>query len=103
MALKDTLRRLQREVRGPEISIPQRSGRPLLFRQADLGPAYLASLERERGNPEADHPLARAARNSSDPVWSEGVWAGDVPSEAHDIEDLSEGSTASKGNGTVRD
>jgi hypothetical protein len=42
----------------------------------------------ERGNPEADHPLARAARSSSDPAWSEGAWAGDVPE--HEIEDLSE-------------
>jgi hypothetical protein len=88
MALKDTLKRLQRQATGPVIRIPQRDGRTLLFRQADLAPAYIASLERERGNPEADHPLARAARNSSDPAWSEGAWAGDVPE--YEIEDLSE-------------
>jgi hypothetical protein len=90
MGLKETLKRLQRQAQGPVIRIPQRSGHPLLFRQSDLAPAYIASLERERGNPEADHPLAAAARNSSDPVWAEGAWAGDVP-EGGPPEDLSEG------------
>jgi hypothetical protein len=88
MALRDTLRRLKRQTLGPVIRIPQRDGRTLLFRQRDLAPAYLASLERMRGNAEADHPLAAAARNSSDPAWSEGVWAGEPPD--HEIEELFE-------------
>jgi hypothetical protein len=89
MALRDTLRRLQREVEGPIISIPQRDGPPLLFRQRELAPAYLVSLERERGNAEIDHPLCAAARNSSDPVWAEGAWAGKPPEDGP-VEDLSE-------------
>jgi hypothetical protein len=70
------------------VEIEQPDGTYARFPQSELGPAYLVVLDRERGH-DVDHPLARAARNSSDPKWRESVWAegAKIPEEAP--EDLS--------------
>jgi len=91
MGLRDRLRTLARRAKGPMVEIEQPDGTYARFPQSELGPAYLAALDRERGL-DVDHELCRAARRSPDPKWSEGVWAGPSDDEIpeHGPEDLSE-------------
>jgi hypothetical protein len=86
MGLRDTLRRLKREAEGPLVVIPQADGPPRIFPQRALAVAYLISLRRMKGE-DIDHPLCKAARNSSSEHWSEGIYA-EEPIE--ELEDLSE-------------
>jgi hypothetical protein len=85
-SIDQALRRLKRQTQGPLVSIPQRDGSVARFPQADLAKAYVIALQRARGE-DVDHPLCRAARNSSAEHWSEGIYA-EEPIE--DLEDLSE-------------
>ena len=55
--------------------------------------AYINWFDRMGAGEDAppEHPLLVAARNSSDPFWSEGIYAGNDPDEwVKPIEDLSE-------------
>ncbi len=95
MGLKGRLRKLQRRAEGPIVTIPQQDGTVKRFPERDLGPAFVDALDRElgkkglRGDPEeAEHPLCTAARNSSDPEWSNSLYVTDRPEDP--VEDLSE-------------
>jgi hypothetical protein len=82
VALRDKLRRLEREARGEMIEIPQRDGTVARFPQSVAAEAFLSLSEG------LEHPLLAAARASSDPAWSEGVYS-TAPDEMRDVEDLS--------------
>lgn len=95
MGLRDRIKRLQRAAEGPVVSIPQRDGTVKRFPERELGPAFVDALDRAVGKkglrhePEqAEHPLCVAARNSSEPDWSDSVYVQERPD--HPVEDLSE-------------
>ncbi len=95
MGLRDRIRRLQRRAAGPVVTIPQQDGTVKRFPERDLGPAFVDALDRElgrkglRGDPEEpEHPMCAAARNSSDPEWSNSLYVTDRPEVP--IPDLSE-------------
>jgi hypothetical protein len=81
MGLRGRLRRLEREAEGETPAIGQKDGTVARFPQS-AGAEALPSLLDGR-----DHPLARAARNSSDPTWADSFY-GASPMEG--AEDLSE-------------
>jgi hypothetical protein len=87
MSLRRTLLRLKRQAEGPMVVIPQKDGRPRIFPQRDLASGYLVALRRMQGE-EVDCAICEAARNSSSPHWSEGMYAEPIAEEAP--EDLSE-------------
>jgi hypothetical protein len=89
MGLRDRVRTLTRRAEGPMVEIERPDGTYARFPQSELGPAYLVVLDRECGH-DVDHPLARAARNSSDPKWRNSVWAGPEKVPEEPPEDLSE-------------
>ena len=82
MGIRGRLRKLEREARGEFIEIPQRDGTVKRFPQSE-GMEALVSLIDGR-----DHPLARAARESSDPGWTNSFY-NTFPID-DDSEDLSE-------------
>lgn len=89
MGLKGALKRLERLAEGNAVSIPQRGGPPARFPERDLLPAFRNAFERHLGDDVPEHPLSRAARNSSDPKWRASAYAG--PEEVGEPpEDLSE-------------
>ena len=93
MGLRDAVRRLQKRAEGPLVVIPLEGGGVARFPESQLADAYLIANAREGGLTRDDHPLCRAARNSSDPKWRESVWAGPSDDEIaglEEIEDLSE-------------
>jgi hypothetical protein len=68
------------------ITIPQQDGTVRKFPESALRDAYLNLMQRLRSESEEDappeHPLLEAARNSSDPFWTQSAWAKEVdPSE----------------------
>lgn len=65
------------------VEIPQRTGPARRFPREAVEEAFIALCEGR------DHPLLDAARSSSDPEWSEGVYATD-PATLRDVPDLSE-------------
>ena len=64
------------------IEIPQKDGTVARFPQSVAAEAFLSLCEGR------EHPLLEAARNSSEPSWSEGIYATD-PASMRDVEDLS--------------
>lgn len=88
MALRDRLRRLEREARGEVVIIPQTDGTVKKFPKSALVDAYLCGVDRATGRNVPDHPLCVAARNSSGPKWSESFFTGFE--EIRLVEDLSE-------------
>jgi hypothetical protein len=87
MSLRRTLLRLKRQADGPMVVIPQPQGPPRIFSQRDLAVGYLVALRRMKGE-DVDHPICEAARNSSTPHWSAGLYAEEIAEEPP--EDLSE-------------
>jgi hypothetical protein len=81
MGLRDRLRRLEKEAEGEMMVVPLRDGTVARFRQSAGAEALLSLLDGR------DHPLARAARNSSDPTWTNSFYCA-FPME--EVEDLSE-------------
>ena len=81
--LRSWVRRLEKDAQGEMIEIPQNDGTVARFPQSVAAEAFLSLCERR------DHPLLQAARNSSDPSFSGGVYATD-PTEMRNVEDLSE-------------
>ena len=81
MGLRDRLKRLEKEAEGEMMVVPLRDGTVARFPQS-AGAEALVSLLDGR-----DHPLARAARSSSDPTWTNSFY-GASPME--EVEDLSE-------------
>jgi hypothetical protein len=93
VGLRDRLRRLEQEAEGEMIVIPQRDGTVARFPAEAAKEAFINFMDRlgagENAPPE--HPLLVAARNSSDPKWSQGVYAVNDPNEwIKPVPDLSE-------------
>ena len=82
MGLRDKLRRLEREAREEMIEILQEDGTVRRFPQSAGLEAFMALMDGR------DHPLAEAARNSSEREWTHSFYSAFPIDE--DIEDLSE-------------
>ena len=81
MGLRGWLKRLEKESRVEFIEIPQRDGTVKRFAQSEGMDALVSLIDGE------DHPLAEAARNSSEPKWANSFYSA-FPID--DAEDLSE-------------
>ena len=90
MALKDRLRRLERDAGGGTVSIPQRDGTVARFPEAALQDAFLVNMQRLRGENVGPHPLGVAAAQSSDPGWSRCIYSAGWVEIVKPPEDLSE-------------
>jgi hypothetical protein len=92
MGIRDKLKRLERRAAGEVVSIPQQDGTAKKFPHSALLDAYSNFFDRLGAGEDAppEHPLAEAARNSSDPWWRESIYAADEDVTAP-IPDLSEG------------
>jgi hypothetical protein len=77
--IRGWVKRLEREARGELVEIPQRDGAARRFPQSELAVAYINLMERLGAGEDAppEHPVLVAARNSSDPYWSESLYAED--------------------------
>lgn len=94
MGLKGRIKRLERASREEVIEIPQRDGTVKRFPASAGIEAYLNWFDRLGAGEDAppEHPLLVAARNSSDPFWSEGIYSVTDPDDhTKPIPDLSEG------------
>jgi hypothetical protein len=83
MGLRGRVKRLERDAREEMIEIPQNDGTVARFPQSVAAEAFRSLCEGR------EHSLLEAARNSSEPAWSEGVYSTD-PDEMRDVKDLSE-------------
>jgi hypothetical protein len=92
VGLRDKLRRLEREAREEMIEIPQQDGTVARFPQSTATEAYMNLMDRLGAGEDAppEHPLIAAARNSSEPKWSESFYAANDDGWTDPIEDLSE-------------
>ena len=81
MGLRERLKRLEKEAEGEMVFVPQKDGTVARFPQSACAEALVSLLDGR------DHPLARAARNSSDPTWTNSFYCA-FPME--EVEDLSE-------------
>ena len=92
MGFKDRLRILEREAEEEMIVIPQQDGTVKRFPSSAGMEAYINLMDRlgagEGAPPE--HPLIKAARNSSDSKWSESFYAVNDEGWTDSVEDLSE-------------
>jgi hypothetical protein len=93
VGIRERLRHLEAAAEAELIVIPQRDGTVARFRQSEGIEAYVNWFDRMGAGEDAppEHPLLMAARNSSDPYWSQGIYAVNDPDEwVKPIEDLSE-------------
>ena len=82
MALRRWIKRLERGAQEEMIEIPQTDGTVKRFPQSAGMEAFMALMDGR------DHPLAEAARNSSEREWTHSFYSAFPIDE--DIEDLSE-------------
>jgi hypothetical protein len=93
VGLRNRIKRLERDARGEMIEIPQQDGTVKRFPESAAKDAFLNAYERLGAGEDAppEHPLSTAARNSSDPNWSESFYATCGPDEwTKPVKDLSE-------------
>ena len=92
MGLRGWIRRLERDAREAMIEIPQKDGTVKRFPRSAGMEAFLNLMDRMGTGVGAppEHPLIAAARNSSEPKWSEGVYSVNSRAWTKPIEDLSE-------------
>jgi hypothetical protein len=94
MTLRNWLKRLERDAQEEMIVIPQADGTVKRFPQSAAKEAFMNAMARMGAGSEADappeHPLVEAARNSSDPEWSQSFYAEGGEGWTDPIEDLSE-------------
>jgi hypothetical protein len=92
VGLRNKLRKLEREAREEMIEIPQQDGTVKRFPLSAAAEAFMNSVDRMGAGEDAppEHPLTEAARNSSDPKWSQSFYAGGGEGWTDPIEDLSE-------------
>jgi hypothetical protein len=84
VGLRGWLKRLEREARGEFIEIPQRDGAVKRFAPSEGMEALVSLIDGE------DHPLAKAARNSSEPKWANSFYnAFPMPDDAEDLSEQS--------------
>jgi hypothetical protein len=92
VGLRYRLKRLERAAKGEMIEVPQKDGTVACFPQSAGKEAYLNWFDRLGAGDDAppEHPMLVAVRNSTDPYWSEGIYAVNDP-DAHTrpIPDLS--------------
>lgn len=81
--LRGWIKRLERASREEFIEVEQPDGTAARFPQSAAGEAFVCLCEGR------DHPLLAAARNSSDPKWSESAYA-TAPHTLDNLSDLSE-------------
>jgi hypothetical protein len=96
MALKDRLRRLEREAEGELLVVPQHDGTIARFPPEACEEAFINFTNRLGAGEDAppEHPLIAAARNSSDPKWTNTFFAVEDPERwVEPVEDLSERGT----------
>jgi hypothetical protein len=91
LGLRDKLKRLERARRKEMIAIPQKDGTIKRFPKSAVRYAYANLMNRLGTGADAppEHPMLEAARNSSDPSWSESTYSADE-SWIEPVEDLSE-------------
>jgi hypothetical protein len=92
MGIRERLRHLEAAAEAEMIVIPQRDGTVAHFPQSEGIEAYVNWFDRMDAGEDAppEHPLL-AAKNSSDPSWSQGNYAVNDPDEwVKPVEDLSE-------------
>ena len=92
MALWRRLRNLELAAEGEMIAIPQLDGTVRRFPQSAAKEAFVNLIDRMGAGDDAppEHPLIAAARNSSEPKWSESFYATGGEGWTDPIEDLSE-------------
>ena len=91
-------RRLARLENTEMLLIPQKDGTVAKFPRSALREGMVNFFDRLGAGDAAppEHPLAEAARNSSDPWWRESIYASDEDVTAP-VPDLSEGSATGGG------
>ena len=92
MSIRERLRRLEREAEEEMIVIPQLDGTVKRFPSSAGVDAYMNLMDRLGTGEDAppEHPLIEAARNSSEPKWSESFYAANDEGWTDPVEDLSE-------------
>jgi len=75
VALRDRIRRLERDAGGGMVFIPQLDGTPARFPEADLQESFVTNMKRLRGEDVPPHPLGVAAASSPDPEWSRSMYS----------------------------
>jgi hypothetical protein len=92
MGLRSRVKRLERDVWEEMIEIPQKDGTGRRFPQSAGMEAFMNLVDRLGAGEDAppEHPLIAAARNSSEPEWSESFYAAGGTGGTDPIEDLSE-------------
>lgn len=90
MALRDRVKRLEKETEGGTVFIPQRDGTAKRFPEADLLESFTTNMKRLRGEDVPPHPLALAAAASPDPEWSRSMYSAAWVTIVTPPEDLSE-------------
>ena len=98
MGLRGWVKRLEQDVREETIAIPQRDGTVERFPRSAGMEAFINLMDRMGTGEEAppEHPLIAAARNSSEPKWSESFYATNSRAWTDTIEDLSEQPSSSE-------
>ncbi len=90
MALRDRVKRLEKEAGGGMVFIPQRDGTVKRFPEADLLESFTRNMKRLRGEDVPPHPLGLAAAGSPDLEWSRSMYSADWVTIVTAPEDLSE-------------
>jgi hypothetical protein len=93
VGIRNKVKRLEKAARCEMIEIPQKDGTTARFPASAGIEAYMNFFERMGAGEDAppEHPLLVAARNSSDPYWSKGIYGVNDPAAwTEPIEDLSE-------------
>jgi hypothetical protein len=92
VGLRGWVKRLEHAAREEMIEIPQRDGTVKRFPRSAGMDAYMNLMDRLGAGEDAppEHPLIEAAKNSSDPKWSESFFAVNDEGWTDPVEDLSE-------------
>jgi hypothetical protein len=92
VGLRGRLRRLQKAAEREMIEVPQKDGTIKRFPQSAAKDAFMNVVDRLGAGDDAppEHPLVTAARNSSDPEWSQSFYAAGGEGWTDPVEDLSE-------------
>jgi hypothetical protein len=92
VGLRNKLRHLERAAEKKMIVIPQLNGTVRRFPASASRDAYLNLMDRMGAGKDAppEHPLLKAARNSSDTRWAQSVYAEDPDEWVQPAPDLSE-------------
>jgi hypothetical protein len=92
MGLRDRMKRAEKAAEEEMIEIPQQAGTVARFPWSAGMDAYMNLFDRLGAGEDAppEHPLIAAARNSSEPEWSQSFYAINDEGWTDPVEDLSE-------------